>query len=361
MQKTALITGINGQDASYLAEFLLERDYKVVGMKRRSASSSLWRLKDIIDNTNFELVEGDITDFSSCLSLIQTYKPAEVYNLAAQSHVGTSFSQPLYTMDVTGRAVLNLLESIRLSDSSAKFYQASSSEMFGSNATFYIPDHMRANEFDVKDIEKYKNDINSGLIKIYQNENTRFSPQSPYAVAKLAAHNLVKLYRECYGMYAVGGILFNHESPRRGSNFVTRKITKYFYHLLRQGVPDKLKLGNLDACRDWGYAKEYVEAMWLMLQQDNPKDYVIGTGETHTVKEFLEEVIIYLYNKGNTDNNWLNWIALFIEIDENLKRPAEVPYLKADASLAEKELGWKAKTSFKELVQIMCEQENGKD
>jgi GDPmannose 4,6-dehydratase len=363
----ALITGVNGQTGSYLAELLIDKGYEVIGVRRRSATGSLWRLSNIINHSRFSLVEGDVTDYSSCLSLILTYKPDEIYNLAAQSHVGTSFSQPGYTFDSTAKGVLNLLEVIRLTNSKTKFYQASSSEMFGTSFSYKHPNFNYNLDFFKESI--YHDGANYWKDMV-QNENTKFEPQSPYAIAKLAAHNLVKLYREAYGIYAVGGILFNHESPRRGVNFVTRKITSWFnknvqvaIDKVKTGWPywelsGKLKLGNLDSCRDWGYAKEYVEAMWLMLQQQQtPKDYVIGTGETHTVKEFLQAVINYYKNYARF-SKFLT-IEDLVDIDDNCKRPAEVPYLKADASLAAKELGWKPKTSFNELVEIMCRKENG--
>lgn len=350
----ALITGVSGQVGSYLAEFLLNKGYDVVGMRRRTATGSIWRLANCINNKHFTLVEGDVTDFSSCLSLIQTYKPDEVYNLAAQSHVGTSFNQPTYTWDATARGPLNLLECIRLTNSSAKFYQASSSEMFGTNFNHSQEEHTIG-------FQASYTELNFPWRKKWQDETTSFRPQSPYAIAKLAAHNLVKLYREAYGMYAVGGLLFNNESPRRGINFVTRKITSYLHNLVittdnNGNHYNKLKLGNLDSMRDWGFSKEYCEPIWLMLQQTTPKDYVIGTGETHSVKEFLIETF-KLFSKTKSIVELP--VDMLVDIDENCKRPAEVPYLRADASLAEKELGWKAKTKFYDLIKIMVEEENG--
>jgi GDPmannose 4,6-dehydratase len=345
MSKIALILGASGQDASYLGEFLLEKDYRVVGVRRRSSAGSLWRLQKCLENKNYELVEGDITDYSSILNLLSYYKPDEVYNLAAQSNVGTSFNQPINTLRVCSEGVLNLLEAIKFLKMPIRLYQASSSEMFGSSTSNY--NNNKTDRLNFK----------SGSPKIllpdsFQDENTPFNPQSPYGIAKLAAHNMVKLYREAYGIYAVGGILFNHESPRRGINFVTRKITSWFWKCNNGGNEHKLKLGNLHAIRDWGYAPEYVEAMWLMLQQANPKDYVIGTGECHSVKDFIIELL------NRYDNRDINE---YMEIDDNFKRPAEVPYLRADASLAKKELGWEPRTKFADLVRIMCEQENGKE
>lgn len=342
MRKTGLIFGL-GQDSSYLSELLIEKGYKVIVVKRRSSSASMWRFSNVIKNENFILIEGDITDYSSVLNIISSYKPDEIYNLAAQSNVGTSFNQPILTWRVCAEGVLNILEVMKFLKSNAKLYQASSSEMFGSNYSLR----------DRRDFIGFENGFIGNIFEKYQDENTAFIPQSPYAIAKLAAHNNIKLYREAYGIWAVGGILFNHESPRRGMGFVTRKITSFFENHI-PGVGPKIKLGNINSYRDWGYAKEYVEAMWLMLQQDNPKDYVIGTGKTHSVREFLEEVIIY-----HEGMDCYPIVEECCNIDENCKRPAEVPYLRADASLAEKELGWKPKVGFKELVQIMCREENG--
>ncbi len=336
----AMVIGVSGQDGSYLSELLLDKGYDVLGVRRRSSSSSLWRLQDCLADSRFKLVEGDITDYSSILNLLDGFKPDEIYNLAAQSHVGTSFSQPGYTWDVTAKGVLNLLESMRFLKSKAKLYQASSSEMFGkSYSTSVSITGKRYNDGDR-----------------FQDEITNFDPQSPYAIAKLAAHQTVDLYRQSYGIWACGGILFNHESPRRGTNFVTRKITKWFHDLFSDdGVRNKLQLGNLDSCRDWGYAKEYVEAMWLMLQQDEPRDYVIGTGETHTVKEFLGKVYNYHYHGRKKGKE----LSELVNIDDSNKRPAEVPFLRADAGLAARELGWKPKTTFNELVELMCREEDG--
>jgi len=358
-----MIFGVSGQDGSYLAEFLLVKGYKVIGVKRRSSAGSLWRLSQCLSNKNFKLVEGDITDYSSILHLLSDHQPGEIYNLAAQSNVGTSFNQPGYTWDVTAKGVMNLLEAMRFLRSTAKLYQASSSEMFGDSYSTSIS--ITGKHYE--DGEKFQDEI------------TDFTPQSPYAIAKLAAHQSINLYRKAYGLWCCGGILFNHESPRRGSGFVTRKITKWFNDFVQwrnqefktlgriclpndviyYGLPcrsgpeyfPKLKLGNLDACRDWGFAGDYVEAMWLMLQQSEPKDYVIGTGETHTVKEFLQEVMNF--HKIDVP------IEEFVNIDESCKRPAEVPYLRADASLSQREFGWKSKMKFTELVQHMCEMENG--
>jgi GDPmannose 4,6-dehydratase len=316
MSKSALITGISGQDGSYLAEFLLEKGYNVTGIIRRSSTIK----KDRIDHLyamygryKFKLYYGDLSDSSVLNKIITELKPDELYNLAAQSHVRISWDVPEYTSDITGVGVLRLLESVRNNSPKTKFYQASSSEMFGS-------------------------------AKPPQNESTIFQPRSPYGCAKVFAYNITKNYRESFDMFTSNGILFNHESPRRGENFVTRKITINAAKI-KLGLLDKLFLGNLDAKRDWGYAPEYCRAMWLMLQQDKPDDYVIATGETHSVKEFLQEVFEF-HN--------LNW-KKYVEIDERLIRPAEVDILLGDASKAYKILGWKPEVTFKELASTMAQ------
>ena len=338
----AVIFGISGQDGSYLAEFLLKKDYDVVGVLRRSSSPNTVRIDHLVSNNRLTLLEGDITDLSSVYSILEVHNPSEVYNLAAQSHVGTSFTQPLFTWDVTAKGCLNILEAIIRVDGGIKFYQASSSEMFG---------------------DTYSEHYNKGK---FQNEETSFNPQSPYAIAKLAAHEATELYRKIHGLHASCGILFNHESERRGENFVTKKITSYVANLYRflssfsdsEDVVDhsdthilvggrtfpKLGLGNLGACRDWGYAKDYVEAMWLMLQQEDPDTYVVATGETHTVKEFLVEAFKTI---------GINDYQIFVTADLSQFRPSEVPYLKGDPSKAKERLGWEPKTSFQELVNIM--------
>lgn len=319
MTKTALITGITGQDGSYLAQHLLQKNYKVVGLYRRSSTNNFERTQHI-KNTNLTLEEFDLTDPSDCYRLVDKYQPHEIYNLAAQSHVGTSFNQPSTTFEINTTGVINLLEAIRNRSPKSRFYQASTSEMFGSNFTI-------------------KNGIK------YQDENTPFLPQSPYAVAKLASHRLIQIYREAYGLYACSGILFNHESPRRGENFVTRKITKYIGRLVN-GLTEpneKLKLGNIDASRDWGHANDYIEAMYLMLQQDAADDFVISTGETHTVRTFLEKA----FNMVNLD--WNDHVV----IDPSLYRPCEVEFLKGDCSKAQSLLGWNIKINFDDLVKDM--------
>lgn len=312
MTRKALITGITGQDGSYLAELLLEKGYTVYGLARRTSSTNTSRIDQIMDR--IELVPGDMTDQGSLVNVIKHCEPDEVYNLAAQSFVGSSWSQPLYTGDVTALGVTRLLEAIRINGISTRYYQASSSEMFGK------------------------------VQQMPQSESTPFYPRSPYAVAKLYGHWITVNYRESYNMFACSGILFNHESPRRGIEFVTRKITDgvaRIYH----GLSDELRLGNLDAKRDWGFAGDYVEAMWMMLQQDSPDDYVVATGETHTVREFCEIAF------GAAGLDW----EKYVKVDPKFMRPAEVNLLLGDSTKAHKALGWKPKVSFKELVNMMVE------
>jgi GDPmannose 4,6-dehydratase len=322
-KKTALVTGITGQDGSYLSELLLEKDYTVVGLYRRSSNRNLSRISNIINHPNLILEEFDLTDPSGCLNIISKYQPTEFYNLAAQSHVGTSFSQPTTTIEINTVGVVNILEAIKASSPATRFYQASTSEMFGFNYT--------VNELGNK----------------YQDEKTEFMPQSPYGVAKLASHNMVRIYRSAYHIHGSCGILFNHESPRRGENFVTRKITKYIGDLKNNRIPlsQKLQLGNLSAERDWGHAKDYVQAMWLMLQQQTPDDYVIATGQTRSVQTFLELAFDY----AGLD------YTQHVEINSNLYRPAEVEYLKGNANKAKEFLGWTPQISFGDLVKDMVD------
>ncbi|HOX05309.1 MAG TPA: GDP-mannose 4,6-dehydratase [Planctomycetota bacterium] len=318
-QRRALITGIGGQDGSYLAELLLSKGYAVHGVVRRSSTFNTERLDAIYQDPHethrrLFLHYGDLTDSSSLRRILTIAEPQEVYNLGAQSHVRVSFDQPEYTADVVSVGTLRLLEAIRDTGRQVRFYQASSSEMFGDNP------------------------------EVPQNEDTRFQPSSPYAAAKCAAFWYTQLYRKAYGFFACNGILFNHESPRRGETFVTRKITRAATRI-KLGLQEKLYLGNLDASRDWGYAPEYAEAMWLMLQQEKPNDYVVATGETHTVREFLELVFQHL---------GLDW-RKHVEFDKRYLRPAEVPMLKGDASRARKILGWRPRTDLAGLVRIMVQ------
>jgi GDPmannose 4,6-dehydratase len=312
---TALITGITGQDGAYLATLLLSKGYRVVGAFRRASTLNTARLDALGIAQELELVPFDLTDHGNMRRVIEDVSPEEVYNLAAQSFVGVSFEQPVTTGEITGVGVVRLLEAIREVNPSIHFYQASTSEMFG-----------KARE-------------------VPQNEETPFHPRSPYAAAKLYAHWSTVNYREAYGMHASSGILFNHESPLRGVEFVTRKITTGAARI-KYGLQDQLKLGNLDAKRDWGYAKEYVEAMWLMLKQPESDDYVIATGESHSVREFVEAA----FEAAGLDA-WERYVAT----DPAFMRPAEVNFLRGDPSKAREKLGWSPKTTFEELVSLMVE------
>ena len=316
--KTALITGITGQDGSYLAEFLLDKGYAVHGLIRRSSTFNTDRIehlyKDLHDpSARLYLHYGDLSISGQLTDLLHTIRPEEIYHLGAQSHVRVSFDMPEYTGDVTGLGTLRLLEAIRKTGIQTRFYQASSSEMFGAAPP-------------------------------PQSEDTPFQPQSPYAAAKVYAHYVVKNYRDAYGLFVCNGILFNHESPRRGETFVTRKITRAATRI-KLGLQQKLYLGNLDAKRDWGFAGDYVEAMWLMLQQDEPDDFVIATGETRSVREFVEKVFTLL------DLDWRE----HVEVDPRYFRPAEVDLLLGDASKAARKLGWKPKVAFQQLVKMMVD------
>jgi GDPmannose 4,6-dehydratase len=319
--KTALITGITGQDGSYLADLLLEKEYKVVGLYRRSSTNNFCRINHLANNSQFSLEEFDLTDPSNISFIINKYQPEEFYNLAAQSHVATSFKQPSTTFEINTTGVVNILESIRSLSSATKIYQASTSEMFGRNFT----------------VDDYGSK--------YQDEKTELLPQSPYGVSKLASHRMVQLYREAYGLFTSSGILFNHESPRRGENFVTRKITKYIGQLVNNQTKDSLKLGNLNSHRDWGHAKDYVRAMYLMLQQDEPDDFVICTGQSYSVLDFVKMSFEYV----NLD------YTKYVEIDPSLYRPAEVDYLKGRNNKARKNLRWIPIISFEELVHDMVD------
>lgn len=316
--KKALITGVAGQDGSYLAEFLLEKGYEVHGIVRRTSLTQRSRIDHLHADERYRerfiLHYGDLNDSGNLTNLLLRIKPDEVYNLAAQSHVKVSFEMPEYTSNVTAIGALRLLEAIKQSRIHTKFYQASSSEMFGM------------------------------VQEVPQKETTPFYPRSPYAVSKVYAHWITVNYRESYNMYACSGILFNHESPRRGESFVTRKISLGVARI-KKGLQHQLVLGNLNAKRDWGYAKEYVEAMWMMLQQPKPDDYVIATGEAHTVQEFIEEAFSYV---------GLDWRE-YVKTSKEYMRPAEVDLLIGDASKAERILGWKPKVKFKELVRLMVD------
>jgi GDPmannose 4,6-dehydratase len=313
MSKIALITGINGMDGSHLADFLLKKDYKVYGIERRSSSKNRTNTEHLEGKVTF--LQGDLTDQNSLLRCLKESNPDEVYNLAAQSFVGESWNTPEHTSEVTGLGVLRILEAIREFNPSIRFYQASSSEMFGR------------------------------MVENPANENTPFYPRSPYGVAKLYGHWITKNYRESYGMFACSGILFNHESERRGIEFVTRKISDGVARI-HLGLADHISLGNLDAKRDWGYAPDYIEAMWLMLQQDTPEDYVIATGETRSIREFLEAAFKVI---GIED-----WES-YIKIDPRFVRPAEVDVLRGNFKKAQDLLGWSPKTSFDDLVKIMVQ------
>jgi GDPmannose 4,6-dehydratase len=319
MQKKALITGITGQDGSYLAEFLIGKGYEVHGIVRRSSSFNTDRLEHLyVDphsaSAKLRLHYGDLVDGIGLREILTRVRPDEVYNLGAQSHVRVSFEQPVYTVQSDAVGTINLLEAIRDTGLPVRFYQASSSEMYGK------------------------------VVETPQTETTPFHPRSPYACAKVFSYWQTVNYREAYNMFAVNGILFNHESPRRGETFVTRKITRAATRI-REGLQDKLFLGNLDAKRDWGFAGDYVEAMWLMLQAHEAQDYVVATGETHSVREFLDEVF------GILDLDWHK----YVEVDPRYFRPAEVDLLLGDASKARKELGWKPRVTFKALARLMTE------
>jgi len=308
----ALITGITGQDGSYLAEFLLARGYEVIGMVRRTSTTNFDRIRDFQDRIT--IVQGDLLDQVSLINLLQEHQPEEVYNLAAQSFVPTSFTQPVLTGEFTALGVTRILDAIRIVDRSIRFYQASSSEMFGK------------------------------VQEVPQRETTPFYPRSPYGAAKLYGHWITVNYRESYNLFACSGILFNHESPRRGLEFVTRKIT-HAVARIKLGMQDELRLGNLEARRDWGYAPDYVHAMWLMLQQDHPDDYLVATGETHSVREFCQVAF---------DHVGLDW-EKYVVVDPRFYRPAEVDLLVGEPGKAKRLLGWEPSVTFQELVRIMTD------
>ena len=368
MGKKAIITGIAGQDGSYLSELLLEKDYEVYGVVRRSSIPRYDNIVHLMDKSNFHVVEGDITDPSSVANLVKTVQPDEYYNLAAQSHVKTSFDQPTTTFNINTVGVLNALEAIKDYSKKTKFYQASTSEMFGQN-------YRIVNETVLLYPKQFDTPIKGGLTIKLQDENVVFNPRSPYGVAKLAAHELVRVYRESYNLHASCGILFNHESPRRGHNFVTRKITRWLgefyrnnsttFELYKDGILGfegstdninndlevydkyKLRLGNLEAVRDWGHAKDYVRAMWMMLQQDQPDDYVVATGEAHSVGDFLDIAFRYIYKDLDYHN--------FVIVDPAFYRPSEVDFLCGGYGKIRQKLGWEPQISFEQLVEEMVD------
>ena len=333
MKKIALITGVSGQDGAYLSKLLLEKNYKVVGTDRRSARASNWRLKRLGIENKIIFEEMEIGEIYEVDRIFNKYNFDEVYNLAAQSFVGTSFNSPLNTANITGLGVLRILETIKAKNKRIKFYQASSSEMFGD------------------------------VLENFQSEKTPLNPQSPYAIAKVFGHYMTQNYRESYGMYAVSGILFNHESPLRGEEFVTRKIIIGLIKIIK-GDLDYLELGNINAKRDWGFAKEYVEAMWLMLQQKKPEDYVVSTGKTYSIKDFINKAVKILNLKTKWTGKGLNEKLLntsngkiIVKINPKFFRPAEVNILKGNASKARTKLKWVPKTNLENLIKIMINDE----
>ncbi len=378
----AIITGVSGQDGSHMSDLLLSKGYEVIGITRRTSNKNTDRISHLLNNRNFRVVEGDVTDSHSITSLLMQNKDVdEFYNFAAQSHVATSFNQPHLTFDMTGKSVINILQSIVDNNlHHIRFYQASSSEMFGSNY------NTKVQYLDSKDFPLYSGDsfgitkigsleLRSKIVK-YQDEETRFMPQSPYAVAKLAAHHTVRIYRQAHKLHASCGILFNHEGPRRGEEFVTRKITKWIGSYLRwlnsnnlkaNDISDickdgesiyasgiqysfpKLRLGNLDAARDWGYAPDYMEAAWLMLQQDAPDDYVICTEKTRTIRDFLDAAFACA--------GISSWKHL-VYIDPQFYRPCEVEYLRGSCKKAKEKLNWSPKCSFEDMVKEMVQNDS---
>lgn len=376
-----LITGVSGQSGSYLAELLLCEGCDVYGLVRRSSAPNLWRIQHLLDNKHFHIVHGDVTDAGFMTKLIHDHEFDEVYNLAAQSFVGTSYAEPTHTTQVCLNGCLNILEAIRTAKYiRPRFYQASTSEMFGTSysmeneydmytvveqydsrqltppqvvAGCYLSD--TAEERNVKLLESQEEfkkktwlaKYYEKRMQVWQDENTPFRPTSPYAVAKLAAHNLVGIYRQAYGIHACSGILFNHESPRRGEEFVTRKITRYVGRLVEFGLTKigSLKLGNLDACRDWGHARDYVHGQVKMLRHDTPDDYVLATGKTQSIRQLLDEAF------GYVGRDW----SKCVEVSQSEMRPSEVPYLRGDASKAKNVIGWEPEHSFQSLIREMVE------
>ena len=329
--KTALVTGVTGQDGYYLSKLLLEKKYKVIGLVRRNSRYDLQKFIADINNKNFIVEIGDLTDLSSIISILKKYDICECYNLAAQSHVGISFTNPISSTDINAMGTLNCLEAIRFTNKDIKFYQASSSELYGDTVT----------EF--------------------QNEETPFSPRSPYGCSKLFSFAITKNYREAYDMFSTNGILFNHESPRRSINFVTRKVTSSFAKI-RSGKQDILQIGNLDAQRDWGYAKDFVEMIWKIVNHDTPDDFVIATGEVHSVRHLVELAGSFFDYNIEWKGKGINEVGYdtktnkkLVVVNPNHFRPAEIEYLRGDFTKAKKLLNWKPKTSFKQLIELMCE------
>jgi GDPmannose 4,6-dehydratase len=353
--KRAIIFGANGQDGSYLSELLLEKSYLVTGIVRRCSVDNCQRIHHLVENPNYKIVEGDLTDGKSVFDIIAEVDPDEVYNLAAQSHVATSFKQPDVTWNTNAVGVFHILDAVKKHCGRARVYQASTSEMYGSNVSATVTG---------PSIEEYTKDPHTSFYhRKFQDEDTPFMPNSPYAIAKLAAHHAVRMYRDAYDIFACSGILFNHESPRRGEKFVTRKITQYVaklnsmmgyevgQHNLHARPPvgyPPLRLGNLDAKRDWGHAKDYVKGMWLMLQQDKPDDYVLATGKTHTIRELLQVAFEQIGIK-----DWGSHVV----VDPEFYRPLEVSYLLGNASKAEKILGWTHEYDFKKLIREMVNED----
>lgn len=332
MDRIAMVSGSTGQLGSYLIELLLSKGYQVVGLYRRGATDKMQNLTSVINNPNLELVSGDITDQAFIFHALRKYEPDEIYNTAAQSFVHTSFTEPSYTFNVDALGVLNFLEAIKQLKLETKFTSCSTSEMFGKAAS-YVENNFR--------YECFVQDAKGTELELFQDENTPFFPQSPYGIAKLAAYHMIRLYRESYDMWCSSNINFNFESPRRGKEFVTRKITDFIGRVSRAG--EKLYLGNLDAQRDWGFAKDVAVAMWLSVQQDNPCDYVVSTMQTHTVREFCDKA----FSVVDLDYND------FVEIDPKFYRPAEVDYLLGDSTNIRTKLGWQPTISFDELIEEM--------
>ena len=356
MAKKAIIFGINGQDGSYLAELLLSKKYKVYGVVRRCSVNNLGRIQHLLDNKNLKLIEGDVTDPVFTYSNIKEIQADEIYNLAAQSHVGESFNQPAYTIEVDLKGVLYILDAIVKYSKSSRFYQASTSEMYGSCFSYIDKAGDRLESKTAIGREDFLK------LNAFQDEHTYFVPNSPYAVAKYGSHNLVNIYRTAHKIFACSGILFNHESPRRGELFVTRKITKTLSEIKNRKRKGPLELGNLDAKRDWGHAKDYVRSMWLMLQNDYPDDYVVSMEEQHSVRDFVNVACNYIGFDIEWSGEGKDEVAIdkntgkvLVQINPDYYRPAEVESLVGDCTKAKGVLGWKPEYTFEKLVEEMCE------